>query len=88
MTVELSPELEALVKQKVTSGPYHTTQQVLEEALRALDERDRAQATEFDGLCQQVSVGLEQLRRGEGLPGDEVFERLREKSRLRRETGP
>jgi putative addiction module CopG family antidote len=41
MTVTLPPELDALVQEKVEAGPYATPAEVIAEALRLLDERDR-----------------------------------------------
>jgi len=43
MNVDLNPELEAFVTEKVRSGEYHTPQAVVEEAVRLLFERSRAE---------------------------------------------
>lgn len=40
MNVSLTPELEALVNEKVRSGLYHTASEVVREALRLLKNRD------------------------------------------------
>lgn len=40
MNVTLEPEFEALVKKKVASGRYTSSSEVIQEALRLLDERD------------------------------------------------
>ena len=40
MNVSLTPELEALVNEKVRSGLYHTASEVVREALRLLKQRD------------------------------------------------
>jgi antitoxin ParD1/3/4 len=40
MNVSLTPELEALVNDKVRSGLYHTASEVVREALRLLKQRD------------------------------------------------
>ena len=40
MNVTLEPEFEALVEKKVASGRYTTSSEVIQEALRLLDERD------------------------------------------------
>ena len=39
--VSLTPELEALVDQKVASGRYRSASEVVRAALRLLDERER-----------------------------------------------
>ena len=40
MNVTLEPEFEALVEKKVASGRYTSSSEVIQEALRLLDERD------------------------------------------------
>lgn len=41
MSVNLTPELERLVQEKVASGLYNNHSEVVREALRLLAERDR-----------------------------------------------
>ncbi|MCA9774546.1 MAG: type II toxin-antitoxin system ParD family antitoxin, partial [Myxococcales bacterium] len=41
MNVSLSPKLESLIQEKVTSGLYASASEVVREALRLLEERDR-----------------------------------------------
>jgi len=43
MNVELNPELQAFVTEKVGSGEYHTPQAVVEDAVRLLADRSRAE---------------------------------------------
>jgi antitoxin ParD1/3/4 len=63
MTVTLTPEAEALVRRKVDAGPYQTAEEVIREALRALEERDR-----LNELRAKLQIGLDQLDRGERVP--------------------
>jgi putative addiction module CopG family antidote len=41
MTVTLSPRIEALIRQKVERGEYQDAGEVIERAVRLLDEHDR-----------------------------------------------
>ncbi|MBZ0159057.1 MAG: type II toxin-antitoxin system ParD family antitoxin, partial [bacterium] len=41
MNISLTPQLEKLVKNKVESGLYGSASEVIREALRLLEERDR-----------------------------------------------
>jgi putative addiction module CopG family antidote len=41
MALILPPELDALVQEKVEAGPYSSPAEVIAEALRLLEERDR-----------------------------------------------
>ena len=63
MTITLTPQLEALIKRKVEAGPYSTADEVVQEALQALEERERLQH-----LRAKLQVGLDQLDRGEAIP--------------------
>ena len=61
MNVSLTPRLEELVKQKVGSGLYRSSSEVIREALRLLEERDRRLAS----LRKDIAVGIEQIEQGE-----------------------
>ena len=60
MNVSLTPQLEALVRQKVESGLYNNASEVVREALRLLEERDR-----LNRLKAALAIGDEQYARGE-----------------------
>ena len=60
MNVSLSPELEQLVSDKLKSGMYQTASQVICEALRLLEERDK-----FEALRREIREGFAQVERGE-----------------------
>ncbi|MEH2363590.1 type II toxin-antitoxin system ParD family antitoxin [Nostoc sp.] len=78
MNISLTPELEQLVKDKVNSGRYHSVSEVMGEALRLLDERDRIREQRLAELKAKIQVGIEELERGEGIDGDEVFAEIEE----------
>lgn len=59
MNVNLTPELEALVRRKVASGVDASASEVLREALRLLDGQDQLRAVRWDQLRQDVRRGLE-----------------------------
>ncbi len=73
MNVSLTPELEKLVKDKVNSGRYHSVSEVMSEALRLLDERDRVQEQRLAELKAKIQEGIEASERGEVVDGEEVF---------------
>jgi antitoxin ParD1/3/4 len=81
MSVTLAPELADRIREKIAAGRYRTANEVVEEALQALDERER-----LEQLRAKLQVGIDQLDRGEGIPftpelldeiDREVDERLR-----------
>lgn len=84
MNVSLIPELAKFVEQKVKSGLYHTASEVIREGLRLLEERDALRQAHLDEIRQAIQQGNAQLARGEGLPGEKVFENIRAKSQAQR----
>ena len=59
MNVNLSPQLEDLVRQKVASGLYTSASEVVREALRLMDEQDRLRAVKLEQLRQDIQDGLD-----------------------------
>jgi antitoxin ParD1/3/4 len=59
MNVNLTPELEALVRRKVASGMYTSASEVVREALRLMEEQDQLRALRLEQLRQDVRKGLE-----------------------------
>jgi len=84
MNVSLTPELAKFVEQKVKSGLYHTASEVIREGLRLLEERDALRQAHLDEIRQAIQQGNAQLARGEGLPGEKVFENIRAQRQARR----
>ena len=64
MAIQLSPDIEARIQQKVAEGFFPDTDDVIREAMRLLDEQER-QLAEFRAKFQSA---LDQLDRGEGIP--------------------
>jgi antitoxin ParD1/3/4 len=58
MNISLTPQLEEMIRQKVDSGLYNSASEVVREALRLMDERDRMRATKLDQLRQEIQEGL------------------------------
>ena len=72
MTVNLTPELEQLVANKVQSGRYNSANEVVLEALRFMEQKDELRAVQLHELRSRIDEGLAQAERGEGVDG-EVF---------------
>jgi antitoxin ParD1/3/4 len=85
MNVSLTPELEKFVESKVKSGCYQTASEVIREGLRLLDDQDRLREAQLQEVRSQVQLGLDQLDRGEGIPGEQVHAELKRKSELFRQ---
>lgn len=59
MNVSLTPQLEELVQKKVASGLYGSASEVVREALRLLEERDRVRALRQEELRAEIRKGME-----------------------------
>ena len=64
MTVELTPELEALIQQDVSRGVYETADQFLEEAVRLLHEREAWLFDQSEDISAKIDEGWESARLG------------------------
>jgi antitoxin ParD1/3/4 len=58
MNINLTPQLEELVKKKVASGLYNSASEVVREALRLMEEQDQLRAVKLDRLRQDIRDGL------------------------------
>jgi len=70
MNVSLTPELEQLIHKKVETGMYLSASEVVREALRLLEERDKLQAMKFEEIRKEIQIGIDQANRGEVAPLD------------------
>ena len=88
MNVSLGQKWEHFVADKVNSGDYQTASEVLRDGLRLLEK---------EALLKQISVSslpeleakllkaAESLDAGRGVDGKQVFARLRQRSKSRRQ---
>ena len=58
MNVNLTPQLEELVRSKVASGLYTSASEVVREALRLMDEQDRLREAKLEQLRSDIRQGL------------------------------
>ena len=59
MNVNLTPQLEDMVRQKVASGRYTSASEVVREALRLMDEQDSLRAARLEQLRQDIRAGID-----------------------------
>ena len=70
MNISLTTTLENYLKQKVESGMYHSTSEVVREALRLLENQDAMQALKLNALRNDIQSGVQSLENGEGIEFD------------------
>jgi antitoxin ParD1/3/4 len=78
VNISLTPELDAFLQSRVSSGRYQTASEVVREALRMLERVERERERAFHQLQAKLERGAGQAERGELLDGDEVFNELRQ----------
>lgn len=74
MTFQITPENEKYIEQVLERGEFDDTSDVINEALRALQERQRRLVR----LREQIQEGIDS---GPGIPGEVVFAELEEQAR-------
>lgn len=59
MNINLTPQLEEMVRQKVTSGMYTSASEVVREALRLMEERDALRLARLEQLKRDIQEGMD-----------------------------
>ena len=84
VNISITPELDAFLRDRVNSGRYQTTSEVVREALRLLERHEQEREEAFHQLKAKLEEGARQAERGELIDEDEVFSELREMIEERR----
>ena len=78
MTVQLRPELEALIKKDVERGPYRSIDEFVEQAVTELHEREQWLASHREQIRLKIDEGWAAAERGELLTEAEVRQEMQE----------
>ena len=76
MDVQLTPELEEIVERRLKSGGYKSANEVVEQALRLLQQVDEERAIYTAELQSRIDEGLASLDRGEGVDGEQFMQKM------------
>lgn len=76
MNVNLTPELERLVHDKVQTGRYNSASEVVREALRLMEERDKFKAVQREEIRKKIDAGWASAQAGDLLDSDDVFSEM------------
>jgi len=76
MNVHLTPQLETLVQNKVKRGRYNSASEVVRDALRLFEQRERIRELQIRELRKKINQGLASLERGQWVDGEEFFQGL------------
>jgi Arc/MetJ-type ribon-helix-helix transcriptional regulator len=72
MQLNVPPDLETLINKRLSSGEYHTVEEVLRRALEAQDAEESWTDEERRALSSQIEEGYLQAERGEIIDGAQV----------------
>ncbi|MEA5450437.1 type II toxin-antitoxin system ParD family antitoxin [Leptolyngbya sp. CCNP1308] len=82
MSISLTPDQERFVATKLQSGKYRSTEEVLEIALRLLDEYDRSEAEWVEDVQEKIGAAIEASAHTAPVDGetfvDGILERFRQ----------
>ena len=78
VNVNLTPELEALVRDKIASGRYQSESEVVCDALRLMEARDQEYQSRLEWLRREVQAGIDSGNAGE-LDIEDIKRRGRER---------
>jgi antitoxin ParD1/3/4 len=73
--ISLSETLKGYVAERVKEGAFSNPS----DYVRALIRADRERQAKLEALRRELQIGLDELERGEGISGEEVFRQLRER---------
>jgi len=76
MDVTLGPEHERLVRERIRRGDFSSPDALIAHALDTLVHRETEETAVRQRLREKIDRGMEQLARGEGLDGEQVFAEL------------
>ncbi len=79
MTIAIRPELEHKIADKVKSGRYASADDVVADALDLLDKVEEAERIWKADISDKIDEGWAQAERGESIPADIAFARLRDR---------
>ncbi|MGA2020895.1 MAG: hypothetical protein ABSH02_09930 [Candidatus Sulfotelmatobacter sp.] len=78
MQVNLPPDLETLVKKRLSSGGYNSVEDVFRRALEAQDAEESWTAEERRALTAHIEEGFLQAERGELVDGTQARREIQE----------
>jgi len=77
MNISLTPALEKMIYEKVSTGFYNSASEVIREALRLLSERDEIQKQRLAQLREDIQIGIDDLEAGRVVDGKTAMARLK-----------
>ena len=81
LTITVTPELEAFIRERVASGRFDTASDVVREGLLLLEVREHEREAVLAEMRREIEIGLQQANAGQLSDGRAFFEELRRRIR-------
>ncbi|MGH9618517.1 MAG: ribbon-helix-helix domain-containing protein [Bryobacteraceae bacterium] len=81
MTIDLNPEQEALVQERLRSGAFTSPEEVIERALEFLRAEEDWLVENRDEIAAKIQEGWDEAQRGELLDPEDVRAKVQEHKR-------
>jgi antitoxin ParD1/3/4 len=79
MSIDLAPEHQKMIDAAIRSGAYSNADEVIGRALEVLNAEDKWLQAHRRTVDDKIGRGLQQLDRGEGIPGEQARAALQER---------
>ncbi len=76
MNLQLGSDTKARIQQRIKTGRFATPTDVVLAGLQLLEQQEKSRSAEIDHVRELIFTGLQELDRGDGLDGEQVFKDL------------
>jgi antitoxin ParD1/3/4 len=83
MEIQLKPELEQFLQEKLKSGAYQTLDEAINQGIELLKHQEEVYQGRFDELQEKIMVGVQASEKGEVIDENVLFEYLKTKLEAR-----
>lgn len=78
--IALTAHFDRFVQKKIESGRYQSASEVVRDSLRIMEQHELERKQAIVDLNEKIRSGYEQIKRGETVDADEVFDEISELS--------
>jgi len=79
MTIKLKPEQEKFIEEQIASGKYNSPEELVDKMFQVFGNLQSEYDEWVKETRRKIEEGIESLEKGEGVDGEIVFARLRDK---------
>jgi antitoxin ParD1/3/4 len=87
MSISLTPQQERLIQKKLQTGKYNSVEEVLEIALRLLDEYDLAEAEWLNNVREKIEAAVAVSEHTPPIDGETFVNQILERFEQQRQAG-